>query len=71
MTKRPPLSNVLGTASLSAREEAQPSGRQPMAQLNVSIPVSLRKAVRIKAMEEEKDVASIVQHLLEEWLDGR
>lgn len=66
MNKRPPLSTILRTDTSPASPPV-PS-RQPMAQLNVSIPVSLRKAVRIKAMEQEKDVASIVQTLLEEWL---
>ena len=66
MSRRPPLSAVLGHTA-SAQAPLGPT-RQAMAQLNVSIPVTLRKAVRLKAMEQEKDVASVVQQLLEEWL---
>ncbi|MBB6016916.1 hypothetical protein HNQ04_002174 [Deinococcus radiopugnans ATCC 19172] len=39
-----------------------------MVQLNVSIPVSLRKAARLKALQEEREIASVVRELLEGWV---
>lgn len=67
MSSRPLLSAVLAQGQATT-PPVRPNPRQTMAQLNVSIPVALRKAARLKALEEERDMASVVRELLEAWV---
>lgn len=67
MSSRPSLSAV-PEQSQAATPSVRPNPRQTMVQLNVSIPVSLRKAARLKALQEEREIASVVRELLEGWV---
>lgn len=44
---------------------------EKMVQLNVTVPPELRRAVRIKALQEGVEVSAVVRELLQEWLDRR
>ncbi|WP_146009393.1 hypothetical protein [Deinococcus planocerae] len=41
---------------------------EKMVQLNVTVPPELRRAVRIKALQEGVEVSTVVRELLREWL---
>lgn len=44
---------------------------EKMVQLNVTVPPELRRAVRIKALQEGVEVSTVVRELLQKWLDQR
>jgi hypothetical protein len=43
---------------------------EKMVQLNVNVPESLRRALRIKALQQGKEVNAIVRTVLQEWIDS-
>lgn len=49
--------------SLDAR-----SKRAELVQLNVAVSAELRKRVRLKALQHDRDVAAVVRELLERWV---
>ena len=64
---RPKLGEVLHRET-AAKVPEQTRPPEAMVQLNVSVPASLRKAVRIQALQEGRDVSAVVRELLTEWL---
>jgi hypothetical protein len=71
--KRPSLAAVLGGSQPTATEPPAPSKavgrrRQGHVQLNVLIPPSLKKACRMKALSEGRDLSAVVADLLHGWL---
>ncbi len=77
---RPSLSAVLGAKSTSESTPVSPSpspsgrlriGRRAAghAQLNVLVPVDLRRKAKIKALEQGRDLSDVVAELLNRWLD--
>lgn len=77
MNKRPKLGAVLRGGPANAAQETKPVPESPKApqeeaklvQLNVTVSADLRRAVRIKAMEQDREVAAVVRELLQRWLD--
>lgn len=70
-TRRPKLGEILRPApdpgSTEPRGASASAGR--MVQLNVTVPAELRKAVRMKALSEDRDVTDVVRELLTRWVD--
>lgn len=64
---RPKLGAVLRGEN-QADTAKQTSKPEAMVQLNVSVPASLRTAVRIRALQEGRDVGEVVRELLGDWL---
>ncbi|WP_216327458.1 hypothetical protein [Deinococcus aestuarii] len=44
---------------------------EKMVQLNVTVPPELRRAVRIKALQEGVEVSAVVRELLQAWLNQK
>ncbi|GGO41288.1 hypothetical protein [Deinococcus humi] len=44
---------------------------EKMVQLNVTVPPELRRAVRIKALQQGVEVSTVVRQLLQQWLDRK
>ncbi|MEF2277000.1 hypothetical protein V3W47_01740 [Deinococcus sp. YIM 134068] len=71
--KRPRLGEVLRGTPAPPAEVVPASTKEKagkMVQLNVTVPAELRKAVRLKALQEDRDVAEVVRELLTRWVDG-
>lgn len=79
-SKRPKLGQVLRGQQESPTAVSAPPAVSPapatapdaekMVQLNVNVPESLRRALRIKALQQGKEVNAIVRTLLQEWIDS-
>ena len=78
MTKRPKLGAVFaGETSTSPKSAPEVPVTPPSAsvvpaekivQLNVAVPESLRREVKIKALQRGQDMNTVVKELLIEWI---
>ncbi|WP_075829954.1 hypothetical protein [Deinococcus marmoris] len=75
MTKRPKLNAVFsGDAVSKPPKEVQPSAPEPapaerMVQLNIAVPETLRRQVRIKSLQTGQEMNTVVKGLLIAWLE--
>lgn len=76
MTKRPKLNAVFsgdavgkppGENQRSVIPEPAPTER--MVQLNVAVPETLRRQIKIKALQTGQDMNTVIKGLLTEWLE--
>lgn len=72
---RPKLGAVLrGEQPTQVKPPAAESGsdrssaKGGLVQLNVTVSAELRKRVRLKALQEDRDVAAVVRELLQRWV---
>ncbi len=65
--KRPKRGRT-GQAEREAEKLHSEMHREDVVQLNVRIPAGLRKRLKIKAVEEDRDVADLVTQALEAYL---
>jgi predicted HicB family RNase H-like nuclease len=83
MTKRPKLGAVFSAdLKTTARSEREATDRPPeppaqsvpasekIVQLNVAVPESLRREVKIKALQRGQDMNTAVKELLTAWVRG-
>ncbi len=76
MTKRPKLNAVFsGDAVSNSPKDVQPSAApepapaERMVQLNIAVPESLRRQVRIKSLQTGQEMNTVVKGLLIAWLE--
>lgn len=76
MTKRPKLNAVFSGDAVSkpARDEPpvaapEPVAAERMVQLNVVVPETLRRQIKIKALQTGQDMNTVVKGLLLAWLE--
>jgi predicted HicB family RNase H-like nuclease len=75
MTKRPKLNAVFsGDAVSKPIRENPPAAPEPVAaermvQLNVLVPETLRRQIKIKALQTGQDMNTVVKGLLTSWLE--
>lgn len=71
---RPKLTAVFkGKGEAEAQSPTSPPtspDRAQMVQLNVKVSEELRRAARVKALQEGRDLAEVVRELLREWVES-
>lgn len=69
--KRPKLNQVFkGAEGEASPPTAKPApSKADMVQLNVTVSGTLRRAARVKALQEGRELASVVRELLQRWVE--
>ena len=64
--------DFLGSEQADQQEtlKGQPDAAEPLAQLNVRIPQSLKRQIAAKAALEGEKINTVLERLLREWLDS-